>query len=75
MPISDSDRDLMKQVAEYFESTRKVEDPKAKYKPKREDSRSVNDTAAQFDITRSKATKMLITMGLLSTPLSSKLQE
>lgn len=75
MPISDSDRDLMKQVAEYFESTRKVEDPKAKYKPKREDSRSVNDTAAQFDITRSKATKMLITMGVLSTPLSRKLQE
>ena len=32
MPISDSDRDMMKRVAAYFESTRKVEDPNAKYK-------------------------------------------
>lgn len=68
--ISDRDRALMKRVADYFESTRKEEDPKAKYKPKREDSRSVNDTAAHFHITRSKVTKMLITMGVLSTPIS-----
>ena len=55
MAISDKDREMMKQVADYFESTRKADDPKAKYKPKREDSRSVNDTAAHFRITRAKA--------------------
>ncbi len=50
MPISEKDRELMKQVADYFESTRKA--PNAKYKAKREDSRSINDTAAHFNITR-----------------------
>ncbi len=70
MPISDHDRDLMKQVAAYFEGTRKAEDPDAKYRPKREDSRSVNDTASHFGITRSKVTKMLITQGVYDTPIS-----
>lgn len=75
MAITDKDRELMEQVARYFESTRKVEDPKAKYKPKREDSRSVNDTVTHFNITRSKAIKMLITMGALSTQISEKAQK
>lgn len=73
MPISEKDRELMKQVADYFESTRKA--PNAKYKAKREDSRSINDTAAHFNITRTKATKMLITMGVIETPLSQQAQE
>ncbi|MBQ8093697.1 MAG: hypothetical protein IJ242_08995, partial [Clostridia bacterium] len=71
MAISDADWELMKQVAAYFESTRKAVDPNAKYRLKREDSRSVNDTAVHFNITRSKATKMLITTGALSTSISS----
>ena len=70
MAISDIDRDQMKCVAAYFESTRKEVNPRAKYRPKREDSRSINDTAAHFGITRSKVTKMLITMGVLDTPIS-----
>ena len=74
MAISDKDREMMKQVADYFESTRKADDPKAKYKPKREDSRSVNDTAAHFGITRAKAIKMLITMGVYDTPMSQDVQ-
>ena len=57
MAISKADWELMEKVAAYFESTRKVVDPKAKYRPKREDSRSVNDTAAHFSMTRSKALK------------------
>ena len=70
MAISDIDRDQMKRVAAYFESTRKEVNPRAKYRPKREDSRSINDTAAHFGITRSKVTKMLITLGVLDTPVS-----
>ena len=75
MAISDSDRELMKRVSAYFEGTRKPRDPNAKYQPKRKDSRSINDTSAHFHITRSKVTKILITMGVLSTPLSRKLQK
>ena len=75
MAISKADWELMEKVAAYFESTRKVVDPKAKYRPKREDSRSVNDTAAHFSMTRSKALKMLITMGVYSTPVSEKARE
>ena len=37
MAISDIDRDQMKRVAAYFESTRKEVNPRAKYRPKRED--------------------------------------
>ncbi|MBR3015487.1 MAG: hypothetical protein IKH57_00140 [Clostridia bacterium] len=73
MPISEKDRELMKQVADYFESTRKASN--ARYKAKREDSRSINDTAAHFNITRTKVTKMLITMGVIETPLSQQAQE
>lgn len=75
MAISKTDWKLMEEVAAYFESTRKAVDPKARYRPKREDSRSVNDTAAHFNMTRSKALKMLITMGVLSTPVSEKARE
>ena len=75
MPISEQDKELMKQVADYFESTRKAVDPNAKYKPKREDSRSLNETAEHFNITRSKVLKMLITMGVYSTAVSEKAQE
>lgn len=75
MAISKADWELMKKVAAYFEATKKAVDPKAKYKLKREDSRSVNDTAEHFNITRSKATKMLITMGVFSTPMSKEAQK
>ena len=75
MPISDKDRELMKQVADYFESTRKPDDQNAKYKAKREDSRSINDTAAHFNLTRTKVTKMLVTMGVYDSPLSQQVQE
>lgn len=74
MPISEKDRELMREVADYFESTRKPDDPNAKYKPKREDSRSINDTAAHFNLTRTKVTKILITTGALSTPISKAAQ-
>ncbi len=75
MAISKADWELMERVAAYFEATKKAVNPKAKYKPKREDSRSVNDTAEHFNITRSKATKMLITMGVFSTPMSKEAQK
>ncbi|MBR1707608.1 MAG: hypothetical protein IJ719_02115 [Clostridia bacterium] len=74
MAISDADWELMEEVAAYFESTRKEPDPTAKYQPKREDTRSVNETAAHFGITRSKTMKMLITMGVISTSISEKAQ-
>ena len=75
MPISEKDRDMMRQVAAYFEGTRKAENPGAKYRLKREDTRSINDTAIHFGITRSKVQKMLITMGVLSTPVSTEVRE
>ena len=74
MSISAKDWELMKQVADYFESTRKAADPKAKYKPKREDSRSINDTAAHFGLTRTKVKKMLVTMGVYDSPLVRDVQ-
>ena len=43
MPISEKDRDMMRQVAAYFEGTRKAENPGAKYRLKREDTRSINE--------------------------------
>ena len=75
MPISEKDRDMMRQVAAYFEGTRKAENPGAKYRLKREDTRSINDTAIHFGITRSKVQKMLITMGVLSTPVSTEVRQ
>ena len=75
MPISEKDRDMMRQVAAYFEGTRKAENPGAKYRFKREDTRSINDTAIHFGITRSKVQKMLITMGVLSTPVSTEVRQ
>ena len=71
MAVSDKDRELMVKVAEYFESTKKSD---LKYKAKKKDSRSINDTALHFNISRSKATKMLITMGVYRTPLSDEIQ-
>ena len=69
MSITDKDRTLMEQVARYFESTAKenANDKKRKYKLKRDDTRSLNDTAAHFGITRAKAMKMLITMDVYAT--------
>jgi hypothetical protein len=76
MSITDKDRTLMEQVARYFESTAKenANDKKRKYKLKRDDTRSLNDTAAHFGITRAKAMKMLITMGVYATQLSGDVQ-
>ena len=71
MSISDKDREFMKQVADYFESTKKKDDPNAKYKPKRENSRSINDTAAHFGLTRTKVIKMLVTLGVYDSPIAS----
>ncbi len=75
MPISEKDREMMRQVAAHFEGTRKAENPGAKYRLKREDTRSINDTAIHFGITRSKVQKMLITLGVLSTPMSTAVRE
>ena len=76
MSITDKDRTLMEQVARYFESTAKenANDKKRKYKLKRDDTRSLNETAAHFGITRAKAMKMLITMGVYATQLSGDVQ-
>ncbi len=74
MSISEKDRELMKQVTDYFESTRKPDDPNAKYKLKREDSRSINDTANHFHLTRTKVTKILVTMGTYDSPLARDVQ-
>ena len=76
MAIAKSDWELMKQVADYFESTEKndANDKSRRYKLTR-DSRSINETASHFHITRSKAMKMLITMEFFSTPVSRSVQE
>ena len=76
MAIAKADWELMRQVADYYESTEKSDanDKSRRYKLKR-DSRSINETASHFHITRSKAMKMLITMGVYDTPLSRQARE
>lgn len=76
MAIAKADWELMKQVADYFESTDKIDanDKSRRYKLTR-DSCSINDTASHFHITRSKAMKMLITMGVYDTQLSRQARE
>ena len=60
MPISDKDREFMKQVAVYFRSTRSSLEPNG----------SIRDTAIKFDINRNKVRKILITMGEIESPVT-----
>ena len=60
MPISEKDQEFMQRVAEYYESTK--DDPDAEG--------SIRETAIHFDINRVKVRKILITEGLLSSPIT-----
>ena len=60
MPISEKDQEFMQRVAEYYESTKA--DPDAEG--------SIRETAIHFDINRVKVRKILITEGLLSSPIT-----
>ena len=62
MPISQSDLDYMKKVAEYFRSTKTPDEPNG----------SIRDTAIEFDINRNKVRKILVTMGELTSPITEE---
>ena len=83
MAVAKADWDLMKQVAEYFEKTRLTEEALAQqrekqkkrgYEAKTDNIGSINETAAHFHLTRTKITKMLVTMGVYSSPLVKQVQ-
>lgn len=60
MPISETDQKFMKDVADYFESTRTELEPDG----------SIRETALHFNINRTKVRKILITEGILSSPIT-----
>ena len=60
MPISEKDLEFMKQVVAYFESTNNEVEPEG----------SVQNTAQHFNINRAKVRKILISAGLISSPIT-----
>ena len=60
MPISQKDKEFMKQVAAYFRSTKSLQEPNG----------SIRDTAIRFNINRNKVRKILITVGELKSPIT-----
>lgn len=60
MPISETDQKFMKDVADYFESTRTELEPEG----------SIRETALHFNINRTKVRKILITEGILSSQIT-----
>lgn len=84
MAISQADWDFMRQVVDYFETTKKTPEQlkeqkekqkKRGYKAKTENTGSIKETAAHFKLTRTKVTKMLVTMGAYTSPLVSAVRE
>ena len=65
MAISQKDNEFMQEVAEYFKSTITESNPNG----------SIRETAQKFKITRTKARKILVTKGLLDTPLVQRISE
>ena len=62
MPISESDRQFMEQVAAQFRSTKSEDRPDG----------SVNETAVKFGLNRSKVRKILVTTGDLKSNITNK---
>lgn len=60
VPISETDQKFMQQVAAYFETTKTETEPEG----------SIRETALRFNINRTKVRKILITEGLLSSPVT-----
>lgn len=60
MSISEKDREFMQAVADYYVNTRSETVPKG----------SINETAKHFGLTRTKVTKILVTMGEYVSPLT-----
>ena len=60
MPISETDQKFMKDVADYYETTRTELEPDG----------SIRETALHFNINRTKVRKILITEGILSSPIT-----
>ena len=60
MPISEKDLEFMKQVVAYFESTKNEVEPEG----------SIQDAAQHFNINRAKVRKILITAGLIRSPIT-----
>ena len=84
MALAKADWDLMKRVCDYFESTKLTEEQlraqrekqkKRGYEAKTDNNGSINETAAHFKLTRTKVTKMLVTMGAYSSPQVEQVQE
>ena len=65
MAISQKDNEFMQEVTEYFKSTITESNPNG----------SIRETALKFKITRTKARKILVTKGLLDTPLVQRISE
>lgn len=60
MPISEKDLEYMKQIIDYFQSTKSADEPEG----------SIQDTAQHFNINRAKVRKILISAGLISSPIT-----
>ena len=60
MPISEKDLEFMKQIVDYYESTKSPVEPEG----------SIQDTAQHFNINRAKVRKILITAGLIRSPIT-----
>lgn len=83
MAVAKADWDQMKQVADFFEKTRLTEEELAQqrqrqkkrgYRARTGNNGSISETAAHFHLTRTKVTKMLVTMGLYTSPLARRVQ-
>lgn len=60
MPISEKDLEFMKQVVAYYENTKSETEPEG----------SIQETAQHFNINRAKVRKILITAGLIRSPIT-----
>ena len=60
MPLTKEDREFMRQVVAYFESTKSEAEPEG----------SIRETAQHFMVNRSKVRKILISAGLISSPIT-----
>jgi hypothetical protein len=84
MAISKADWNLMEKVASYYESTKKTSEELKEqrenqrlrgYEPRTDNPGSISETAAHFKITRTKVTKILVTMGSYTSPMVVEVQK
>ena len=60
MPLKEKDREFMEQVVAYYESTKSGTEPDG----------SIQETAQHFKVNRSKVRKILISAGLINSPIT-----